>query len=73
MRKRAVRRRAGLGVSNKRSGVQPYVFLALWFYGFRSSMLMTWLVAPIPASGPATDGRAAQGIHICLDIEIPAK
>ncbi len=43
----------------------------LWFSFF--SVLMTWLVAPIPDSGPATDGRAAISIHLFSNIEIPAK
>ena len=58
-------------VQDKRSGVQPYVFLTLWFSLF--SVPMTWLVAPIPDAGPATDGRAATRYLLCINVEIPAK
>ena len=35
--------------------------------------LLAVVVASVLASGPATDGRAVQSIHLCLNIEIPAK
>ena len=43
------------GSQTKRPAVQPS---HLGFHGFQ------FFVAPIPASGPATDGRAVQGIHL---------
>ena len=44
------------GVQIKRPGVQPYVFLILWFSLFNAYDLAR---GPIPDAGPATDGRAA--------------
>ena len=60
-RKPAVRRRAGLGVQAKCTKVQPWSSLAFMAFVF---------VAPIPDSGPATDGRAE---HRSLFKETPAK
>ena len=53
-RKPAVRRRAGLGVSAQKPSSAASGLSG--FYVFPS------LVAPISASGPATDGRAVQGM-----------
>ena len=39
-----------------------YEGAALSLFGF---MVFYFFVAPIPASGPATDGRAVQGMLFC--------
>jgi hypothetical protein len=54
-----------LGVSaQKTSGAASGLF---GFYGF------LLFVAPIPAFGPATDGRAETRFYLRRNIEIPAK